>query len=187
MSSTNRHSGRSAAVTGAGGGLGRDIALGLAAKGYIVFGTAMSPAEVQDLRDASGGRVSLTVCDITKESAVKAWAAGVSDALGHGGLDLLISNAGILTPGPIETLPLDAIRHEFEVNVFGALSAVNAFLPALRKARGRIVQVSTWTAHLPLPFNGPSGASKAAMEAFAIVYREELKPFGIDVAVAAAG
>ena len=187
MSFPSKHSGRSAAITGAGGGLGRDMALGLAAKGYIVFGTALSPAEAQDLRDASGGRVSLTVCDITKEQAVKAWAGGVSDALGGGGLDLLISNAGILTPGPIETLPLDAIRHEFEVNVFGALSVMNAFLPALRKARGRIVQISTWTASVPLPFNGPSGASKAAMEAFAAVYRAELKRFGIDVVVAAAG
>jgi NAD(P)-dependent dehydrogenase (short-subunit alcohol dehydrogenase family) len=187
MPNSSEHSRRSAAVTGAGGGLGRDIALGLAAKGYIVFGTAMSAAEVQDLRDASGGRVSLTVCDMTKEQAVKAWAGGVSDALGDAGLDLLINNAGILTPGPIEILPLDAIRREFDVNVFGALSVMNAFLPALRKARGRIVQVSTWTASLPLPFNGPSGASKAAMEVFAAVYRAELKRFGIDVVVAAAG
>ena len=61
------------------------------------------------------------------------------------------------------------------------------FLPALRKARGRIVQVSTWTASVPLPFNGPSGASKAAMEVFSAVYRAELKSFGIDVVVAAAG
>src|SRR5580658_8523286 len=181
MSSTNRHSGRSAAVTGAGGGLGRDIALGLAAKGYVVFGTAMSAVEVQDLKDASGGRVSLTVCDMTKEESVKAWAAGVS------GLDILINNAGILTPGPIEVLPLDAIRREFDVNVFGVLSVINAFLPALRKAHGRIVQVSTWTASVPLPFNGPSGASKAAMEVFSAVYRAELKSFGIDVVVAAAG
>ena len=132
MSVASRHSHQSAAITGAGGGLGRDIALGLAAKGYIVFGTAISAAEVQDLKEASGGRVSLTVCDITKEQAVKAWAAGVSEALGGGGLDLLINNAGILTPGPLEVLPLDAIRHEFEVNVFGALSVMNAFLPALR-------------------------------------------------------
>ncbi|WP_095084966.1 SDR family NAD(P)-dependent oxidoreductase [Mesorhizobium sophorae] len=187
MSSTTQHSGRSVAVTGAGGGLGRDIALGLAAKGYIVFGTAMSAAEVQDLKDASGGRVSLTVCDMTRQEAVKAWAGGVSDALGNAGLDLLINNAGILTPGPIEVLPLDAVRREFDVNVFGALSVINAFLPALRKARGRIVQVSTWTASVPLPFNGPSGASKAAMEVFAAVYRAELKSFGIDVVVAAAG
>jgi NAD(P)-dependent dehydrogenase (short-subunit alcohol dehydrogenase family) len=187
MSSTSKHSGRSAAVTGAGGGLGRDIALGLAAKGYSVFGTAISAAEVQDLKDASNGRVNLTVCDMTKEQAVKAWASGVSDALGDSGLNILINNAGILTPGPIEVIPLDAVRREFDVNVFGALSVMNAFLPALRKARGRIVQVSTWTASVPLPFNGPSGASKAAMEVFAAVYRAELKSFGIDVVVAAAG
>src|SRR5580698_8836207 len=186
MSVASRTSHQSAAITGAGGGLGRDIALGLAAKGYIVFGTAISAAEVQELKEASGGRVSLTVCDITKEQAVKAWAAGVSEALG-GGLDLLINNAGILTPGPLEVLPLDAIRHEFEVNVFGALSVMNAFLPALRTARGRIVQISTLTASLPLPFNGPSGASKAAMEVFAAVYRAELKRFGIEVVVAPAG
>jgi NAD(P)-dependent dehydrogenase (short-subunit alcohol dehydrogenase family) len=180
-------SGRSAAVTGAGGGLGRDIALQLAAKSYVVFGTAFTPDEVQDLKKASGGRVSLAVCDITKPEGVKAWARGVSDALGDSGLDLLINNAGILTPGPIELLPLDAIRREFDVNVFGALSVINAYLPALRKARGRVVQVSTWTASVPLPFNGPSGASKAAMEVFAAVYRAELKRFGVDFVVAAAG
>jgi NAD(P)-dependent dehydrogenase (short-subunit alcohol dehydrogenase family) len=184
---TTAVAGRTAVVTGAGGGLGRDVALVLAAKGYIVFGTAISAVEVNDLKEASGGRVSLRVCDITKEQAVKDWAASASDALGVGGLDLLINNAGILTPGPLEVLPLDAVRHEFEVNVFGALSVMNAFLPALRKARGRIVQISTWTASLPLPFNGPSGASKAAMEVFATVYRAELKRFGIDVVVAPAG
>jgi NAD(P)-dependent dehydrogenase (short-subunit alcohol dehydrogenase family) len=169
MSLSAKTSGRSAAITGAGSGLGRDIALGLAAKGYLVFGTAISAAEVQDLKDASDGRVSLTVCDITKQQAVSVWASGVSDALGGRGLDLLISNAGILTPGPLEILPLEAIRREFEVNVLGALSVINAFLPTLRTARGRIVQISTWTASLPLPFNGPSGASKAAMEVFATV------------------
>jgi NAD(P)-dependent dehydrogenase (short-subunit alcohol dehydrogenase family) len=187
MTRASEYSGRSAVVTGAGGGLGRDIALGLATKGYVVFGTAMSAAEVQDLKDASRGRVSLAVCDITREQAVKAWADGVSDALGNGGLNLLINNAGVLTPGPLEVLPLDAVRREFEVNVFGALSVINAFLPTLRNARGRIVQISTWTASLPLPFNGPSGASKAAMEVFATVYRAELKRFGIDVVVAPAG
>jgi NAD(P)-dependent dehydrogenase (short-subunit alcohol dehydrogenase family) len=187
MSLPSNNSGRSAVVTGAGSGLGRDIALGLATKGYVVIGTALTAGEVQDLKEASGGRVSLTVCDITKEQAVRAWAASVSDAQRGGGLSLLINNAGILTPGPLEVLPLDAVRREFEVNVFGALSVVNAFLPALRKARGRIVQISTWTASLPLPFNGPSGASKAAMEVFATVYRAELKPFGIDVVVVSAG
>jgi NAD(P)-dependent dehydrogenase (short-subunit alcohol dehydrogenase family) len=187
MSLAAKTSGRSAAITGAGSGLGRDIALGLAAKGYLVFGTAFSSAEVRELKDASEGRVNLAVCDITRQQRVKAWAGGVCDALRRRGLDLLISNAGILTPGPLEVLPLEAIRHEFEVNVFGAVAVINAFLPALRTAHGRIVQISTWTASLPLPFNGPSGASKAAMEVFATVYRAELKQFGIDVVVAAAG
>ncbi|HEY2395803.1 MAG TPA: SDR family NAD(P)-dependent oxidoreductase [Rudaea sp.] len=187
MSSPSTSANRHAAITGAGSGLGRDIALGLANKGYVVFGTGFSASEVQDLKDASGGRVNLTVCDITEEESVQAWADEVCNAAGNLGLDLLISNAGILTPGPLEALPLDAIRREFNVNVFGALSVINAFLPALRKARGRIVQVSTWTATVPLPFNGPSGASKAAMEVLATVYRAELKPFGIDVVIAAAG
>ena len=188
MSPNTKRTNRSAAITGAGAGLGRDIALVLAEKGYTVFGTAMTEAEVQDLKHASAGKVSLALCDITKEPSVKTWAESVSAALGDGrGLDVLISNAGILTPGPLEVLPLDAIRREFEVNVFGALSVMTAFLPALRKARGRIVQISTWTASLPLPFNGPSGASKAAMEVLSTVYRAELKNFGVDVVIAAAG
>jgi len=177
---------RSAVVTGAGSGLGRDIALGLAAKGYRVFGTAISSDEIADLKKASGGAVKLSQCDITDEAAVKAWAGEVTSQ-NEGRIDLLISNAGILTPGPLEVLPLSAIRHEFEVNVFGALAVVNSFLPALRNARGRIVQVSTMTATLPFPFNGPSGASKAAFDAFAAVYRAELKPFGVDVVLAVAG
>src|SRR5258708_11769559 len=185
MSSASVQSRGSAAVTGAGSGLGRDIALGLAAMNYRVFGTALSAEEVADLKQASNGTVTLTVCDMTDEAAVKSWAREVESRTE--GLDLLINNAGILTPGPLEALLLGAIRREFEVNVFGALSVINAFLPALRKTRGRIVQVSTWTASLPLPFNGPSGASKAAMEAFAAVYRAELKPFGIDVVVVAPG
>jgi NAD(P)-dependent dehydrogenase (short-subunit alcohol dehydrogenase family) len=177
---------RSAALTGAGSGLGRDIALGLVAKDYHVFGTAISADEVADLQQASGGSVTLTRCDITDQDAVNGWAREVATQT-DGGLDLLISNAGVLTPGPVEVLPLASIRREFEVNVFGALSVINAFLPALRQARGRIVQISTWTASLPLPFNGASGASKAAMDVFATVYRAELKPFGVDVVVAVPG
>src|ERR1700722_4654000 len=112
MSNLSEEPGRSAAITGAGGGLGRDLALQLAAKGYVVFGTALTPTEVQDLKQASGGRGSLAVCDITKTAAVSAWVNGVSEALGETGLNLHISNAGILTPGPLEVLSLDAVRRE---------------------------------------------------------------------------
>jgi NAD(P)-dependent dehydrogenase (short-subunit alcohol dehydrogenase family) len=186
MTSVTHPKQRTVAITGAGSGLGRDIALGLVAENYRVFGTAMEAEEIADLQEASCDAVTLTRCDITDENAVKSWARDVSTQT-EGSLDLLINNAGILTPGPLEVLPLSAIRREFDVNVFGALAVVNAFLPALRKRRGRIVQISTWTASLPLPFNGPSGASKAAFETFAAVYRAELKPFGIDFIVAVAG
>jgi NAD(P)-dependent dehydrogenase (short-subunit alcohol dehydrogenase family) len=170
---------RSAAITGAGSGLGREIAIGFANKDYRVFGTARDPKEVEEVRQATHGVARLTICDITNEEAVRGWARDTSDALGDAGLDVLVSNAGILTPGPLEVLSIDAVRHEFEVNVFGSLAAINAFLPALRKAHGRIVQIGSMTARLPLPFNGPSSASKAALEAFADVYRGELKPFGV--------
>ena len=133
--SNRDHKKRSAVVTGAGSGLGRDIALGLASKGYRVFGTAMSSQEIEDLKQASGGAVTLNRCDITDEVAIKDWAREVTTD--EDALDLLISNAGILTPGPLEVLPLSAIRHEFEVNVFGVLAVVNAFLPACgRRAAG---------------------------------------------------
>jgi NAD(P)-dependent dehydrogenase (short-subunit alcohol dehydrogenase family) len=178
---------RSAAITGAGSGLGREIAIGFADKGYRVFGTARSPQEINEVQQATHGVARLTVCDITDDDDVGGWARDTSDAQGDAGLDVLVSNAGILTPGPLEVLSLGAVRREFEVNVFGGLAAINAFLPALRKARGRIVQIGAMTGRLPLPFNGPSSASKAALEAFADVYRGELKPFGVAFVMVQAG
>jgi len=109
-----------AAVTGAGSGLGRDIAFGLAAKHYRVFGTAMNQEEIAAVQQASGGAVTLTRCDITDDDAVKRWARDVASQT-DGSLDLLINNAGILTPGPLEVLPLEAIRREFDVSRFPGL------------------------------------------------------------------
>jgi NAD(P)-dependent dehydrogenase (short-subunit alcohol dehydrogenase family) len=94
----NEASNPSAAITGACSGLGRELALKLADKGYRVFGTALNPAEVDELATASGGRVTLSVTDITDETAVAEWVDKVTNQLGAGGLDVLISNAGILTP-----------------------------------------------------------------------------------------
>jgi len=179
---------RTAAVTGAGSGLGLEIVLGLATRGYKVFGTAFSAKEITEFEKTSkGADVTLTVCDITKEEDVKKWGNIVKSFINDSGLDLLINNAGVLTPGPMEVLALDAIRREFEVNVFGSISVINAFLPSLRKSKGRVVQIGSMTGRFPLPFSGPSSASKATMEAFADVYRTELKPFGVDFVMAQPG
>jgi NAD(P)-dependent dehydrogenase (short-subunit alcohol dehydrogenase family) len=172
-------------VSGAGTGLGREIALGLAARRYIVFGTADSAQEVENLRGASSGRVSLAVCDLKNAAAVNAWAAGISEAIGASGLDLLINNTTHLSQGPLELVTLDEVRREFEVNVFGSLAVINAFLPALRMAQGRIVHISSCTKETPRCFDGVGAASQAAMEVFSGAYRAELKPFGIDVIVPA--
>jgi NAD(P)-dependent dehydrogenase (short-subunit alcohol dehydrogenase family) len=181
------NSGRSAAITGAGSGLGRELALQLDSKGYTVFGTALSDGETEELHSASNGRIRLTIVDITDERAVQRWADAINAEVQSHGLDLLISNAGILTPGPLEVLPVDAIRREFEVNVFGGIAVTNALLPSLRQARGRILFVGAMTGRFPLPFNGPSSITKAALEAVADVYRAELSPWGLGVTVAQAG
>jgi NAD(P)-dependent dehydrogenase (short-subunit alcohol dehydrogenase family) len=187
MSNTMESHQPTVAITGAGSGLGRAIAIKLATKGYRVFGTARSETDAADLEKASAGNAAVTLTDITDQHAVTAWVEKVSDELGERGLDVLISNAGTLTPGPLEVVPLDDIRREFEVNVFGALAVINGFLPALRKSRGRIVQIGAMTGRLPVPFDGPSSASKAAFEALADVYRLELKPFGIAFVMVQAG
>jgi NAD(P)-dependent dehydrogenase (short-subunit alcohol dehydrogenase family) len=183
MTDTNKQREPTVAITGAGSGLGQELALGFSAKGYRVFGTSQSANEATELQNqstADDGEIILTITEITKEEQVNNWKEQVIKLLNGDGLDLLINNAGVLTPGPMEVLSLNAVRHEFEVNVFGSLATINAFLPLLRQAKGRIVQIGSMTGRFPLPFSGPSSASKAAMEAFADVYRTELRPFGID-------
>jgi NAD(P)-dependent dehydrogenase (short-subunit alcohol dehydrogenase family) len=187
MSNTVESPRPTVAITGAGSGLGRALAIKLAAKGYRVFGTARSQQHVAELAGASSGKVELTLADITDAPAVTAWVDKVTKDVGEHGLDVLISNAGTLTPGPLEALPVDDVRREFEVNVFGALAVINGLLPAVRKARGRIVVIGAFTGRFPVPFDGPSSASKAALEAICDIYRCELRPFGIDVVMVQAG
>jgi NAD(P)-dependent dehydrogenase (short-subunit alcohol dehydrogenase family) len=177
MTQPRKQRGPTVAITGAGSGLGRELALGFSAKGYKVFGTTISESE-KNL--TAGSDITITIADITKEEQVNNWKEQVTKLLNGDGLNLLINNAGVLTPGPMEVLSLSAVRHEFEVNVFGSLATIHAFLPLLRLTKGRIVQIGSMTGRFPLPFSGPSSASKATMEAFADVYRTELRPFGVD-------
>lgn len=187
MEARSRQRWCSAAIIGAGSGLGRELAMGFATKRCMVFGTAASPEQVQELRTASGGRVSLAACDITRFTKGKVWAAGVSDALDGAGLEILINIAGFVPPGPIEAVSFDTARHALEENVLGAMSVINAFLPALRRSKGRIIQVIEANASAPHPFHGLPATSNAALEALLSAYRADLKPFGIGVTVALVG
>lgn len=175
-----------AVVTGAGSGLGKSIALALSKKSYTVYGTAFTQNEIVELDHLSDGKVILKICDITQENQIEDFVNFVQEQ-SKMQVDLLINNAGILTPGPIEVLALDVIIKEFDVNTFGLIRIVNGFLPALRQTKGRIIQVSTLSVDQPSPFNAPSSASKSAAEVFTELYAVELKKMGITTSIAVCG
>jgi NAD(P)-dependent dehydrogenase (short-subunit alcohol dehydrogenase family) len=122
------------------------------------------------------------ILDVADQATIDAAAKQVVDAIGDEGLNGLVNNAGITVQGPLEHLPLDDLRHQFEVNVIGQVAVTQAFLPPLRVARGRIVNVGSIAGRAPaLPFIGPYGASKWAIEAISDALRVELEPAGIKV------
>jgi len=131
MTQANKQRGSTVAITGAGSGLGRELALGFSAKGYRVFGTTHSVNGIAEFQNLSaGGEITITITDITKEEQVNNWKEQVRKLLNEDGLDLLI-NAGASTLGPMEVLSLTAVRHELAVKVFGSLAIIHAFLPLL--------------------------------------------------------
>jgi NAD(P)-dependent dehydrogenase (short-subunit alcohol dehydrogenase family) len=117
MTHAKKLRGPTVAITGAGSGLGGELAFGFSTKGYHVFDTARSVNETAEFQNQSAGdgEITLTITDITKEEQVKNWKDQVKKVLNGDGLDLLINNAGVLTPGPMEVLSLNAVRREFDL------------------------------------------------------------------------
>lgn len=99
----------------------------------------------------------------------------------------LVNNAGIAIPGPLEYLPLAELRRQLEINLVGQLAVIQSFLPLLRRARGRIVNISSLAGKLTTPFNGAYSAAKHGIEAFSDALRMELAPWGIHVSVVEPG
>ena len=118
--------------------------------------------------------------DVTNEAEVAAAALEVGEACG-GALHGLVNNAGIFIPAVIEHTPLDVFRLHYEVNVVGAVAMIQAFLPLLRRARGRIVNVGSLNGRIGIPVAGAYDATKFALEAISDVLRAELHPWGIHV------
>lgn len=173
-------------ITGAGSGLGRELALTYAEQGYAVLGTATNMDQQIDLAEASHGKVKLFLCDLSQPTELVHFAQEV-ERYSDGKVEQLVLNAGILTPGPLELISLEALLLEFQVNTFSVFTLTNALLPVLRAAKGRIIHISTVSVDFPSPFNGLSAASKAATEALMTVYRSELAAFGISVTIVAPG
>jgi len=165
---------RTVLVTGASTGIGEACARHFAARGVRVL------AGVRNEGDAPPGTEEVLL-DVTDADAIAAAASKVER------LDGLVDNAGIVVACPLEFLPLEELRHQLEVNVVGQLAVIQAFLPAVRAGRGRIVLIGSIAGRSALPFLGAYAMSKHALEAMADSLRVELAPDGIHVAIVEPG
>ncbi len=182
---STEHDGKRGAVviTGASTGIGRACALELDRIGFRVFAGVRNDADGTGLKEASAGRITPVMLDVTDHGSLSAAAEAVARASGEGGIRGLVNNAGIVVGGPFEFLPIDQMRRQFEVNFFGQIAVTRAFLPLLRKSRGRIVNMGSISGRVVTPFVGSYGASKHALEALSDALRVELMPWGIEVAL----
>ncbi|OGU01766.1 MAG: hypothetical protein A2W29_13645 [Gemmatimonadetes bacterium RBG_16_66_8] len=171
-------------VTGASSGIGRAVAERLAANGWQVFGTIRQAADGTALQAVGVQPVQM---DVTDHRAIAAARDQVLEALGGTPLAGLVNNAGVAAAGPLEHMPLADLRHVLDVNVVGVVAVTQAFLPALRCARGRVVNIGSVSGRVALPFAGPYSASKFALEAISDSLRRELLPSGVQVVLVQPG
>jgi NAD(P)-dependent dehydrogenase (short-subunit alcohol dehydrogenase family) len=169
-------------ITGASTGIGEATALQLDRAGFRVFAGVRKPEDGDRLRSAASDRLSIVQpLDVTDPDAVAAAARTVEESLDGEPLRGIVNNAGIAVGGPLEALSLDEFRTSLEVNTVAPLAVARAFVPLLRRSRGRIVNMSSIGGRVPQPFVGPYVASKFALEAVTAVLRLELIEWGIDV------
>jgi NAD(P)-dependent dehydrogenase (short-subunit alcohol dehydrogenase family) len=178
---------KDAVVTGASTGIGRGAVRVLTGHGWRVFAGVRKPADADSLRQEFGDKVAPVLFDVTDAAAVRAAADEVRARLGGRTLQGLVNNAGMSHGGPFAHEPVDEIRRVFEVNVFGAVTVSQAFIPLLGADRaltggpGRIVNITSVAGKLAPPFLGDYVMSKHALEAFTDCLRRELMIYGIDV------
>jgi NAD(P)-dependent dehydrogenase (short-subunit alcohol dehydrogenase family) len=178
---------RSVLVTGASTGIGRDAAYALLREGYRVFAGVRNEAAAAQLRaDAPAGtadRLETVELDVTSPDQVGDAVARVEAAVGERGLWGLFNNAGVSVYAPVEFLPLDELRRQLEVNVIGQVAVTQAFIPLLRRARGRILFTGSISGFFAAPLIVPYSMSKYAVESLTDALRRELRPWGIDVSL----
>ncbi len=161
-----------AIVTGGTSGIGRATALALRDAGYTVYELSRRAEGVEGLHHIAA--------DVTDEQAVDAAVAQVMAAEGH--IDVLVNNAGFGISGAVEFTETAEAKKLFDVNFFGMVNMNRAVVPLMRQAgRGRIVNLSSVAAAVPIPFQTYYSATKAAVNAYTMALSNELRPFGVTV------
>lgn len=172
---------RSVVITGSSSGFGLATAEAFAARGWRVFATMRRPEgrpAAATLAALPG--VTILPLDVT-DAAQRADLAAAIDAALPQGLDCLVSNAGYGALGPIEHLSEAQIARQIDTDLTGLILTTRALLSALRRARGRIIQVSSVVAYFAVPQFGVYVAAKAGVSAFGEALRYELAPHGVQV------
>ncbi|XP_072490303.1 17-beta-hydroxysteroid dehydrogenase type 2 isoform X1 [Notamacropus eugenii] len=178
--------GRAVLITGGDSGIGHALSKYLDELGFTVFVGVLNEngpgAEV--LKKTCSKRTSVVQMDITNPDQIKEVQAQIAEKVQHTGLWAVVNNAGVLgTVGDGELLPMNIYRQCMDVNFFGAVEVTKAFLPLLRKSRGRFINVSSMAGAVPMKLYAAYSSSKAALTMFSGVMRLELKKWGIKVAL----
>jgi NAD(P)-dependent dehydrogenase (short-subunit alcohol dehydrogenase family) len=171
---------RAVVITGASSGIGEACARRLAGAGFQVFAGVRNEADGERLR---GNGIEPLRIDVTDADSIAAAARQVAEAVGSAGLAGLVNNAGIAMPGPIEHQPIEDFRRQIEVNLVGQVAVTQAFLPLLRIAKGRIVNMGSIGGRVAVPLLGAYAAAKFALEGVTDSLRRELRPWGMQVAI----
>jgi NAD(P)-dependent dehydrogenase (short-subunit alcohol dehydrogenase family) len=174
---------QSVVVTGSSTGIGEGCALRLDKMGWRVFAGVRKVEDGESLKRKASERLIPIILEVTGGESIAAAARYVGETVGEEGLQGLVNNAGIAVAGPLEFLPPDELRRQLEVNVVGQIAVTQAFLPLLRKGRGRIVNIGSVSGHISVPLLGPYSAAKFALDALNTALRIELQPWGIHVAI----
>jgi len=164
-------------ITGCSSGIGEATARRLTAHGWTVYATARRLESIEHLRDAGCRTLAL---DVTDEASMRAAVDEVERA--EGGVGVLVNNAGYSQGGAIEQVPLEAVRRQFETNVFGLIALTQMVLPGMREQRwGKVVNIGSMGGRLTFPGAGLYHATKYSLEAISDALRFEVKGFGVDV------
>ncbi len=176
-------------VTGATSGIGRDAALALARAGHRVFATGRRVDALASLaKEAEGLALETLAMDVTRGESIEAARRAIESATNGYGVDVVVNNAGYGVMGAVEDVSQEALRAQYETNVFGLVAVTRAFLPAMRSRRsGRIINVSSMGGRITFPLMGVYNSTKYAVESLSDAMRVELRAFGIDVVLVEPG